>query len=282
MAFLTALRSTLALAVIVLATGCGKTVEDTEETQKEVNDETPDGTYFALLMPVNQRLSAQVHGEVQVLKYGDEFRVTVDLKDAPRVQISQYLHTGRLCPKAAADTNGDGFVDRQEARRFTGPAIVPFDGDLSTQQGGPAHRLTSSYRYTRSSSYYLMLYDLHLPDEILNDDLVKLSARDLPLERRAVSVFARSSLRPGSTLEELPLACGILTRLAESSPPDERPIPSPETSRDGIQRIPRLPEGPRLPEVSSLPVRRESWWDRLRNHWRWWRFRKSAGAAQRE
>ena len=258
------------LFLFLVLAACGKALVEEDGREKEREDNTIDGTYSAILIPVNGIISAHVHGEAQVVKYGDEFSVRVDLKNAPTGQVTQHLHTGSFCPKATADINGDGFVDGYEARRHTGPMIVPLDGDLSTQHGGSEYRLAASYRYSRSSSYYLMLYDLHLPDEIVNDDLVKLSTRELPLERRAVSVYLRSSVRPGSTLEDLPLVCGILTRISDD-PISEDDLEHESDEPRRIRRVSRHPVPLPSPEPRPIPETRDSWWDRIRE--RWWRWR---------
>jgi hypothetical protein len=263
----------LVLILVLILSACGKAVfEDDDDRREEV---TVDGTYSAILIPVNGRISANLHGEAKVLKYGDEFRVTLELKNAPRAQYTQHLHSGSFCPKGSADANGDGYVDGSEARRHTGPVIVPLDGDLSAQGAGAGHRLTGSYRYSRTTSYYLMLADLHLPDEIVNDPVVKLATRDLPLERRAVSVYVRYSVRPGSTIEDVPVACGLLTRISDYPIPDESWERDGQEGRRRPRRVPRAPRPRPRPHPESdpgpEPVPYDSWWDRIRD--RWWRWR---------
>ncbi len=258
------------LFLFLILTACGKAVVEDDDKDKNREEITVDGTYSAILIPINKRISSQVYGEVQVVKYGDEFRVKVEVKNAPPGQVTQHLHTGSFCPKQTSDINGDEFIDGYEARRQTGPVIVPFDGDLSTQHAGSGHGLKANYRYSRSSSYYLMLHDLHLPDEIVNDHLVKLSTRELPLERRAVSIYVRTSVRPESTMEEMPLACGILTRVSEYPIPDEGDDSESERPRR-TRPSPLGPESRPSPDPLPGPEPRDTWWERMRD--RWWRWR---------
>ncbi len=250
--------------LIVALTACGKAVVVDDDRDQDPDELLVDGSYAAILFPINGSISTDVHGDAYVVKYGDEFRVKIELYNAPKGRVTQQLHTGSTCPQSRSDINDDGLVDGLEARRSTGPMIVPFDGDLSTQHGGENYRLGLSYRYIRSSSYSLMLYDLHLPDETANDDLVKLSTQDLSLERRAVSLYLRSSAHMGTKEEDIPLACGILTRISDSPIPEDSWEDESETPRR-TRQIPRRPDPRPEPESTPQPEPRDSWWDRFRD-----------------
>lgn len=268
------------LLSFVLLLSCGKRVnEDSDEDSRQ--EELYNGTYSAILIPVNSKISSNVHGEVKILKYGDDFQVNVRLKNAPKGHHTQYLHTGSYCPKGSQDINADGYIDGYEARTQAGNIIVPFDGDLSTQLSGSSLVLQGNYSYSRSTSYYLMLSDLNLPDEIINDPIVKLHDRDLPLERRVVMVYTKHRNWP-STVDgtEVPLACGILTRISDY------PIPNDDTYQEG-PREPRPRPRPRprpqpRPEPRPDPQpevdhQNDSWWDWVRQRWNRWRGRGRTG-----
>lgn len=260
---------------------CGKAV--TDETDEEVREESaPDGTYTAIFMPVNSKISSSVFGKVEVRKYGDHFQVDVRLKDAPRGSYRQYLHTGTWCPKMNQDLNGDGYLDGYEARLQAGYIIVPFDGDLSAQNSGGNYVLAGSYTYNKSTSYHLMLSDLHLPDDVVNDAMIKLKERELPLERRVVMIYAVRKNLPSSVVgTEVPIACGILTLSSEypspsedswetdSGNPDPGPRPRPRP-RPRPQPEPR-PEPDPSPDPDSDDNTNDSWWDWVRNRWNRWR-----------
>ncbi len=251
--------------ILLLLFSCGKAVEDknSEIPEEEIYSE---GNYVAYFIPVNGLITNQVDGEVKISRYGDDFRVKVELKNAPAGIHKQYLHAGTDCPKQAHDDNRDGYVDGYEAREAMGHILVPFDGDLSSQMGGDSYFPSGNYSYARSTSYYLMLSDLHLPDEIVNDSIIKLNERDLPLEQRAVSIFSKSPVG------EIPIACGILTRVSEVPPPDydqwEERNPEPNPS-------PRPRPGP-IPRPNPEPQPdpdndNGSWWENIRRRWNeWW------------
>ncbi len=252
----------ISILCLFLLFSCGKAVEDKNDDYVPEEETFSDGTYSAILIPVNGLISNQVDGEVKVSRYGDNFAVKVNLKNAPAGIHKQYLHHGTDCPKQEHDDNRDGYIDGYEAREVMGFVLVPFDSDLSSQFGGDTHFPSGSYSYSRSTSYYLMLSDLHLPDEIVNDTFIKLNERDLRLEKRAVSIYGKSAIG------EIPIACGILTRVSDAPPPDYD---------DWEERNPR-PRNP-LPQPRPRPVpipqpddnNDQSWWDSILRRWhQWW------------
>lgn len=262
---MTKIISTICLFLLV---SCGKAVEDKNENFEPEEETFSDGSYSAVLLPVNGRITNQIEGDVKVSRYGDDFKVKVHLKNAPAGIHKQYLHNGTDCPRQVHDDNRDGYVDGYEAREVMGFIIVPFDGDLSAQFRGDTFFPSGSYSYARSTSYYLMLSDLHLPDDIVNDSIVKLNDRDLPLEKRAVSIYGKSPVG------EIPIACGILTRVADVPPPDyddwrER-NPEPRNPNPNPGPLPRprpRPEPEPLPDDEGS----QSWWDSIRRRWdQWW------------
>lgn len=262
----------LVLIILTLFFSCGKKVDDNLDDER-VEELSPDGIYSAVLVPVNSKLSTNISGDVTLQKFSDDFRVSVRLKNAPPGRYRQQLHTGSACPKSGHDIDGDGYIDGYESRVRTGPIILPFDGDLSSQSAGATYVLQGSYSYTRSTSYYLMLSDLHLPDDIVNDAVVKLTLKDLFFERRAVTVYAVSTGR------ELPVACGLLTRISNRQEPDndnrwedpERPRRTPRSP--GRRRPVPEPRPEPQPEIDVEEPRNGSWWDRVRQRWRRWRDR---------
>jgi hypothetical protein len=245
------------LFCLALVTSCGKSVKD--KTEDEIQEEViSDGTYSAVLIPMNSVVSTHVSGDVKVKKYGDDFRVEVKLKGSPGGVHKQYLQTGSSC-------------------KDIGSRLVPFDDDLSGQIRGLNYFPSGNYHYKRSTSYYLMLSDLHLPDDVSGDGLVKLIDWDLPLEKRAVSVYAKTASG------DLLMACGILTKITSDENDNswnETP-PSPRTrDRDRVEPRPRPRPTPRpvprpTPDVNPDDGHREpsTWWERMREGWRRWRDR---------
>lgn len=267
---MTKIISTICLFLLF---ACGKAVEDKNEEAFPEEETFSDGNYTAVLIPVNGLISNQIQGEVKVSRYGDDFQVKVHLKNAPSGIHKQYLHSGTDCPRQVHDDNRDGYVDSYEAREVMGFVLVPFDGDLSSQFGGDTFFPSGSYSYARSTSYYLMLSDLHLPDEIVNDSIIKLNTRDLPLEKRAVSIYGNSPVG------EIPIACGVLTRVSDVPPPDyddwrER-NPEPRNPEPRPRPDPRPRPRPD-PEPQPDDYNSGSWWEEIRRRWdEWWNGRET-------
>lgn len=231
--------------------------------QDKTEDELPeeevltDGTYSAVLLPMSAAVSSHVTGDVKIKKYGDDFRVEIKLKGSPGGIHKQYLQTGTSC-------------------QSIGSRIVPFDDDLSGQLRGYKFFPSGNYHYKRSTSYYLMLSDLHLPDDVSAEQLVKLNEWDLPLEKRAVGIYAKIS--SGEAL----MACGVLTRISNEDS-DSWNEPSPRTPEDDRVRPRPRPRprptpvphpAPPEPDVRPNPDGEpSSWWDWVRESWRRWRDR---------
>ncbi len=253
--------------ILILLTffSCGKAVEEKTKELSQEEETFSDGTYVAFLIPVNGRVSNQIDGEVKISRYGDELKVTINVKNAPAGIHKQFLHTGSDCPKIAHDDNLDGMIDSFEAREVMGDRLVPFDGDLSSQNSGSIFYPSGSYHYAQSTSYHLMLSDLHLPDDILNDNMIKLLEGDLPLEEKAVAIYGKSAVG------EVPIACGILTRVSYRLPRSEEGWEEPESS----PRPPPVPRPDPLPHPEPEPES-ESWWDSIRRRWNeWWNRRET-------
>jgi hypothetical protein len=282
----------ITMMILLIVISCGKAAQDKLDTQgEEVTDS--DGTYMAILIPSNGKVSSHVNGEVKVIKYGDEFKVQILLKNAPSGVHKQSLNTGSECPHRDDDENRDGYIDNYEAKDKMGLIIVPLDGDLSSQSEGERSYPSGSYSYSKSTSYYLMLSDLHLSDDVSNDGVVKLDVKELPLERRVVAIYGKSSDFPSSVGgQEVPIACGVLTRISDTHAPDESGDSwddPPRTPRDD-GRVHRRRPPPREPHPDPGPpqegdgndhVNSGSWWDRLRDRLRRWRDRwTSGGGAQ--
>lgn len=262
----------------MLILSCGKAVKHESEA-KEEDSELLDGTYAGLLVPVNSKVSINIQGDVRVSKYSDEFKVEVRVKGAPAGFFVQGLHTGSRCPMLDSDKNFDGYLDVTETRESVGQMVVPFDGDLSSQYEGRSLSLSGNYRYHRTTSYYLMLSDLHTYDEVANDSIVKLKERELPIERKVVGIYVKKKNLPYSVSgTEILVACGALTRVSNDENSGDTWEEQDDSDQDTYRR-PRKPRPPRRPppepepEVEPEPSTGGSWWDRLRQGWRRWRNR---------
>lgn len=183
--------------ILLFTISCGKkaTEKVSSDPQQEIATE---GTYWARLGPVNTSFSKDVQGEAKIQLYGDEFLAKISLKNAPAGVHKQYLHTGGICPEIDSDINHDGFIDAEEAKKTLGDVVIPFDGDLSSINLGAESFPTGNYKYEQSTSFSLMISDLDFKQG------------QFALERRVVSVWGVTAVG------EIPIACGILTRISDS------------------------------------------------------------------
>jgi hypothetical protein len=249
------------LLILLFLIGCGKkNVGNPVVQQRETS---PDGTYVARLYAIQERVAKGVKGKATIEKYGDEFRVTIKLQNAPRGKHPQFLQSGSSCPRMGADLNQDGFVDFEEASPFAGEPLIAFDSDLSSQGGEFPE---GSYLYERSVSFSLMISD------------PQVRAADIKLRSNVVVIYGSSgplpetvaTLEGGQQKESLPIACGELTFGENSEPlPDYKPH-----SRPRPRPTPR-PTIPTRPEITP-PVEEEhalSWWPRMRERIRNWKER---------
>jgi hypothetical protein len=232
------------IAVILTFTSCGR--RDKKDAAEEA---VAEGNFKAVLRPMNVIYSRTTRGGVRVSKYGDFFEVKVSLEGAPPGIRMQQLHEGSSCPGAAADANGDGLVDFAETLAASGKVLVPFDADLGTQLGGFNRWPSGNYIYRRSTSYSMLLADLHDPVNPALESHRKLSGGELPVQGRAVIVYGigrHQRLPPsvtgisGMALQDtIPIACGILERLDDN---------------DYIEPVVTPPAEPRIPVVITAPV----------------------------
>lgn len=269
---MTKLIITLILTVTFLS--CGKAPKDKEQGPPE-EESISDGIYSAILIPVNAKVSNEVGGEVKFSRYGDEFKVSVNLFHAPSGTHEQHLHLGISCPQLSDDLNVDGYIDFDEARPKIDYIIVPLDNDLSSQQGGGRFP-TGSYKYSQSTSYQLMLSDLQRPDDMINDFFAKLNGDELRLEKRVVMIYSRGRNLPATVSSPLvPLACGILTKISDVPEEDDSwespPVPRPRG--DNYRRRPPRPPAPPPDTTEPDDPPSGGWWDNWRDRWNRWRER---------
>lgn len=246
------------LLTAFLIVSCGKSVQDKDDPQIP-EEENTDGTYSTFLLPTDNNVSSRVSGIVKVSKYGDDFRVEISVKDAPPGIHKQYLHTGSSC-------------------KNPGEKLVPFDDDLSGQDRGSRYFPSGNYHYKRSTSYFLMLSDLHLPDDNYNDGMAKLPSWDLPLEKRAVVIYSRSSYG------DVPTACGLLTRIGTSDSDETWNEPARTSSRrpqpTHVEPRPRPrphPSPAPAPDIHPDENNNSNWWQRMWDRLRRWRDRVITG-----
>lgn len=192
---------------------------------QELEEATP-GTYYAVLRPVNFYSNGFIpYGAATFGLKDDQLQVSISMDDDQAVPHRQAMHLGTRCPTLADDTNGDGFVDYNEALAVVGPAIMPLDNDLNSQMAGAeVYPRGPAMTYNRTASLSRINTDLWKADEDPSDNVIKLSAeKSVGFEGRVVLVHGTSSQSsfPSSLASykdvpahlSLPVVCGILSKI---------------------------------------------------------------------
>lgn len=224
----------LGTCMLTFIAACGSDDDDDSSAIPQEQEET-EVAYRAVLTPVNPTVGSAttpIGGIATVTRLGDDFQVNVVMENAPSAIHMQHIHTGSACAGLSAnDANNDGYLDMQESMSVIGSVLIPLDDDLSGQDAGNTSHPFGNYNYSESTSWALMLADLRLPDTNTEDNVVKLGATDeLSLEGRVVEVHGvpDSTTLPatvasggGETAHRtLPIACGVLTKVEVTTPPE--------------------------------------------------------------
>jgi Cu/Zn superoxide dismutase len=127
-----------------------------------------------------------VTGTADLVLTGDQLQVRLDLRgETPGKTHPQHIHGeaqakgAAQCPTAAADSNGDGVLDHEEAEALTGGAVLPLEPFPTAAADGAVH---FEHTYTV--------------------DPMKVG----PLESRVIMVHGADS--HGEYVAALPVACG--------------------------------------------------------------------------
>ncbi len=246
----------IAFLFLAILLACGKKT-DNKQISPPQNEESTEGLYTGEFVPVNSREVPHPLGVVKINLFQDEFHVVVAIKNLPDVIHFQSLRIGTQCPRLKDQDNIDLEIDSTEVSAQTSPILVPLDADLSTQSRGGRIYPKGNYRYEKIVSYSQMLSDLHAVDDDLNDDVMKLSEPDLPMDHLVVIVEGipetfslpdTVTARPGtSKAASQPIACARLVRgnLFPDEPdmtPEPVPVPAPTPAPIPVP-VP-TPEGP--------------------------------------
>lgn len=283
----------LFLLPALIAVSCGR--PESKRTQRssmspvktieEKSNLSPEGTYVAVLQPLNGDMVGHSNGAVTVNISGDDFIANVRFNGiSPNTVHGQMIHSSGFCPSEIADVNLDGYIDSSEALPYTSDVLIPLDSSLNSQAEGqgffPLSDNWGTYIYSLKNSFSALMSDLYAPDENMSDDFGKLVPNSpLTLEDRVVviygvsdtvvlpeSVSASSGLLPH---QSLPIACGQFTKvtkipgspISDESPdvpvprPGHRPTTNPAAPNRGSNdpRIPaNRPQGNRIEPQSRL------------------------------
>lgn len=214
------------------STRSGTNLTQEEERPQPGELEEIDGTYLAVLVPLNVLVAGQVKGAFTLSREQDELVGDVRLTGGgPSLLHAQNVHIGSTCPIQKDDTNNDGFIDYVEGSKVFGDVLVPLDGDVNTQELGagffPVADKYGNYIYSEVASYQQFLQDLKDPDPNPADLVVKLGPEEkadmvgkvvviqgVPAETRLPPTV--QSVGGFANFQTLPIACGRITKVAET------------------------------------------------------------------
>ena len=276
------------MSLLLLGAACGKAGNPTATPyQEELKSDGSNinGTYSAVLFPVNINLHAPKAGMATFTRSGDELIAKVKLNvGAQGASYRQAVYWGNRCPGIESDTNKDGYLDMTEIESTLGDVIIPLDGDLDSQSSGTGsypsgHNVRGSYFYKRTASFSRFFEDLKSPDENTRDRVRKLEDQagftflgKVILVQGASEAFnipdTVSSYYGLSRVRSLPIACGVffksndnLTDEAETTvvvgeePTDgpATPVPAPDTNPFPTPTPTPFPTPTPEPDVNPAP-----------------------------
>ena len=220
----------LLLAFVSCQSDSGNSTKSDNQNELIQLDE---GLYVASLTPLNTSVSPAALGAFIFSIQGDKADATINVITAPTgVAHPQFIYVGDKCPTAADDTNSDTFLDALEGIAVFGQILIPFDGNLNSQDEGsllfPSSDDIGAYQYLRSASLAKLLEDLKLPDPDTTDSIAKLAAgEELNLAGRVLVIHGVSAdtvlpdtvgtIQGAPNTLTLPIACGIISRVGDAT-----------------------------------------------------------------
>ena len=189
-----------------------------------LSNPTPDAVYVAKLQPVNVKASGQpAGGEMRFTVHGDRLTIKVSVHGVPaNIEHWQHFHgfsDGKqaTCPTAAADVNGDGYIDIRETEPTSGTTMVPFNAD-------PVAMDIPTDTYPHASAKGTFEYEKTVSLSALQAAFgAKFDGHTIDLDHRVVQVHGVLEMPalPGSVASlgtiparvTLPLACGEIKRI---------------------------------------------------------------------
>lgn len=212
---------------LILLQSCGKGYSDVTKSEQR-QEQLAIAQYESNLNPLNTQAGLYT-GTFKVTINDNQFWARMFFQGPYTGHSSlQYIHVGSRCPTMDDDTNGDGFLDFDEAHDVLGDILIPLDSILETQLRGlnkfPKLKQKNSYFYSEATNYSRMIADLKAEDIFPVDRMTKLQNNEaLDLERRIVVVYGVSDARSlPSTVSSydglppqasLPVACGEIKEI---------------------------------------------------------------------
>lgn len=185
-------KALFSICSTLLLIACGKADKSFSDQDRIVNDAEEaaaraaqdgsniQGTYKAVFTTLNGQVNGNVPGAVMLRRIDNNLNIYLRFSlGKPSVGHFQNIHVGTRCPTLADDTNGDGYIDINEALAVVGPIIIPLDSDISSQLGQnrfwPKAFPNGSYEYNETGSFTHFWSDLKAPDKKPDDNIAKLA-----------------------------------------------------------------------------------------------------------
>lgn len=245
-----------ALAVLTLVAACGKDSGSSgkkssvpggriEQEVGAVDGSNIDGHYQAKFITLNPHVNGTIPGSANFYRKEEKLYVYVRLfAGGVRAWHQQFVYTGSRCPTMRDDSNGDGFIDINEAEKVMGKILIPLDSDVSSQSSGrrffPLADLSGYYHYERITNFQRFLRDLQEADPDPADDIVKLaSGQGLVITGKTVLILGVSeTVELPETVgtkgrhrafQTFPIACGVFNKVKSTpgTPYVQDSIPGP-------------------------------------------------------
>src|SRR5688500_5580303 len=109
----------MGVCMLTFVAACGSD-DDSSSSAAPQQEQSQEGQFQVTLTPVNPNVAGSVAGNGTFVIAADNFAANLNITGAPSGTHMQHIHAGRACPTAAADTNGDTFVDAVEASAVSG------------------------------------------------------------------------------------------------------------------------------------------------------------------
>lgn len=209
--------------------GSGKGTASGSVAEPRQFESEAEGMYVAQMTAMNNGVGGAISASLSINKDGPRLIAYVRLNGGqPSTVHQQRVYVGTSCPTAANDSNGDGYVDVNEAFAQTGKILFPLDADISGQERGssiwPAGDIYGYYHWERATSFERFISDLREPDLNEENDFAKLGTEGaLNLDGRVVMIHgaAESSNLPDTVgtrgrlrnFQVIPIACGVIKKV---------------------------------------------------------------------
>lgn len=209
-----------------------------DEAQIEAERAAADGSniqgrYIAKFVTLNSHVVGTIPGSAQFKRDDDKLSAYLRLfAGSPSIAHFQNVHMGNRCPTMADDTNGDGYLDYQEALKVVGSIIIPLDWDIGSQLSAnnswPKAFPNGSYEYLKIASFNRFWNDLKSTDRNPDDSIVKLATDEgLAITGKVVLIQGVEEIKnlPDTVagygrwknFQTFPIACGVFKQSTEET-----------------------------------------------------------------